>query len=62
LPARKRPEKTEPTPPGEDVVKKLDPKHSDEDFFRDLEKATSDEARKKLGLPSSGRDPESPRK
>jgi hypothetical protein len=53
MPERKRPEKPEPTPPGEDVVEKLDPDHSDEDFFRDLEKATSDEARKKLGLPSA---------
>ena len=50
---KKRPDKTKPTPPGEDVVEKLDRKHSDEDFFRDLEKAASDKARKKLGLPSS---------
>lgn len=49
---RKRPEKTKPTPPGEDVVEKIDPEHSDEDFLRDLRKATTDEARKKLGLPS----------
>jgi hypothetical protein len=53
MPARKRPEKTEPTPPGEDVVEKLDPEHSDEDFLSDLEKASSDKARKKLGLPSA---------
>lgn len=52
VPARKRPEKLKPTPPGEDVVAKLDPNHSDEDFLRDLEKATSDEARKRLDLPS----------
>jgi hypothetical protein len=49
---RKRPEKQEPSPPGEDVVEKLDPDHSDEDFLSDLEKASSDQARKKLGLPS----------
>ncbi|GIK76650.1 MAG: hypothetical protein BroJett022_03400 [Actinomycetes bacterium] len=49
---RKRPEKTKPTPPGEDVVAKLDPEHSDDDFLRDLEKATSDRARRKLNLPS----------
>ncbi len=49
---RKRPEKTKPTPPKEDVVEKLDKEHSNEDFIRDLEKATSNEARKKLGLPS----------
>lgn len=53
MPARKRPEKTKPTPPGEDVVEKLDPDHSDDDFLRDLGKATSDDARKKLGLPSA---------
>jgi hypothetical protein len=52
MPERKRPEKTEPTPPGEDVVEKLDPKHSDDDFLRDLAKATSDKARKLLNLPS----------
>jgi hypothetical protein len=50
---RKRPEKTKPTPPGEDVVEKIDPKHSEADFLTNLEKATSDKARKKLGLPSS---------
>lgn len=50
--AKKRPDKTKPTPPGEDVVAKIDKKHSDEDFFRDLKKATSNQARKKLGLPS----------
>lgn len=53
MPARKRPAKNEPTPPGEDVVEKIDPKHSDEEFLSDLEKATSDAARKKLGLPSA---------
>jgi hypothetical protein len=52
MPARKRPEKQGPTPPGEDVVEKLDPDHTDEDFFNDLEKAAADQARKKLGLPS----------
>jgi hypothetical protein len=52
MPAKKRPDKHEPTPPAEDVVEKLDPDHSDEDFLKDLEKATSDEARKRLGLPS----------
>lgn len=44
--------KDAPTPPGEDVAKKIDPKHSDADFFRDLRKATSDKARKLLDLPS----------
>lgn len=50
-PARKRPEKTEPTPPKRDVEQ--DPKHTEADFLRDLEKATSNRARKKLGLPSA---------
>ncbi len=53
MPAKNRPDKTEPTPPGEDVVEKIDPDHTDEDFLSDLEKATSDEARKRLGLPSA---------
>jgi hypothetical protein len=50
-PARKRPEKDAPTPPKADI--KQDPRHSEGDFLRDLAKATSNQARKKLGLPSS---------
>jgi hypothetical protein len=53
-PARKRPEKTKPTAPERDV--KQDPRHTETDFLRDLGKATSNQARKKLGLPPSGRD------
>ena len=53
-PARKRPEKKAPTPPQRDV--KQDPGHAEADFLRDLGKATSNQARKKLGLPPSGRD------
>jgi hypothetical protein len=49
---RKRPTKDKPTPPGEDVVEKIDKSHTDDDFLADLKKATTDEARKKLGLPS----------
>lgn len=49
-PPRKRPEKTEPTPPKEDV--RQDPKHDEADFLRDLDKVTTNRARKKLGLPS----------
>lgn len=49
-PVRKRPEKTAPTPPGRDV--KPDPGHTEADFLRDLAKATSNQARKRLGLPS----------
>ena len=51
-PAKKPNPSQKPVPPGEDVVEKIDRKHSDADFLRDLEKATSDKARKKLGLPS----------
>jgi hypothetical protein len=51
MPAKKRP-KQKPTPPSKDVVEKIDPMHSDDDFLRDLQKATTDKARKKLGLPS----------
>jgi hypothetical protein len=54
--ARKRPEKTKPKPPPKDVREQQDPAHTDADFLRDLAKATSNKARKKLGLPSSGRD------
>jgi len=49
---KKRPQKTKPTPPSEDVVEKIDPKHSDDDFLADLQKATTNKARKKLDLPS----------
>jgi hypothetical protein len=51
-PARKRPEKRTPTAPQKDVVEKQDPGHTETDFLRDLEKATSNRARKKLGLPA----------
>jgi hypothetical protein len=49
-PSRKRTTKDAPTPPQPDV--KQSPGHTEADFFRDLEKATSNRARKKLGLPS----------
>lgn len=49
-PARKRPEKKSPSPPKDDV--KQDPRHNEVDFLRDLDKATTDKARKRLGLPS----------
>jgi hypothetical protein len=48
---KKRP-KQKPTPPSEDVVEKIDREHDDDDFLRDLEKATTNKARKKLDLPS----------
>jgi hypothetical protein len=49
--AKKQP-KTAPTPPSEEVAALLDPEHTDDDFFRDLAKASSDDARRRLGLPS----------
>ena len=47
-PARKRPEKTTPTPPGADVKLKQDKRHTEADFFRDLEKASTNDAKKRL--------------
>ena len=52
VPERQRPVKEDPTPPGEDVVEKIDPEHTDEDWFEDLAKASSNDARRKLGLPA----------
>lgn len=49
---RLRPVKDAPTPPADDVAAKVDPSHTDEDFFADLAKVTSDDARRRLGLPS----------
>jgi hypothetical protein len=49
---RKRPTKDKPSPPSEDVVEKIDKSHTDDDFLADLKKATTDKARRKLGLPS----------
>lgn len=54
-PARKRPEKQAPELPHEDVRRKQDQSQKEAGFFRDLAKVTSNRARKKLGLPSSGR-------
>lgn len=51
-PARKRPEKATPTQPKRDVAEKQDSAHSESDFLRDLGRATSNQARRKLGLPS----------
>lgn len=37
--ARRLPQKTEPTPPEEDMIPKLDPDHTDEDVLDDLDRA-----------------------
>jgi len=51
-PARKRPDKKAPSPPAADVIEKQDPTHSMGDFMRDLAKATSNQARKRLAGPA----------
>lgn len=48
MPARQRPPKPEPTPPAEDVVAKLDQGHSEEDFLRDLERASTNRSEERL--------------
>ncbi len=48
----RKPSTDEPRKPPEDIREKQDPEHSEGDFFRDLAKASTDQARKKLGLPS----------
>jgi hypothetical protein len=40
-----------PRRPSREVAEEQDPEHTEADFFRDLDKATSNQARKKLGLP-----------
>jgi hypothetical protein len=48
MPERKRPEKLEPTPPPEDVRELQDPDHTEDDFLRDLEKASTNRASERL--------------
>jgi hypothetical protein len=40
MPARKKPKKIKPTPPEKDVVEIQDPRHTEGDFLRDLERAS----------------------
>lgn len=47
-PARKRPDKTTPSPPAGDVIDKQDPRHTEADFLRDLDRATTNDAKRKL--------------
>jgi hypothetical protein len=47
-PARKRPEKQRPSAPAPDVAEKQDVGHTEADFLRDLARATSNKARKRL--------------
>jgi DNA-binding protein YbaB len=48
MPVRKRPTKTEPTPPDEDVRDLQDPEQTEADFLRDLERAATNRAAEKL--------------
>ena len=48
MPARKRPEKMEPTLPEEDVRELQAPEHTETDFLRDLERAATNRAKEKL--------------
>lgn len=60
MPKRLRPEKHSPTPPERDVTERQEPKHSERDFLRDLERATTNRAAEKLER-ASRRDPASPK-
>jgi hypothetical protein len=48
MPARKRPEKTKPTPPERDVTEKQDPTQPEADFLRDLERVATNKAKERL--------------
>jgi hypothetical protein len=48
MPARKRPRKTEPARPEQDVAELQDPKHTEADFLRDLEKASTNPSSERL--------------
>jgi hypothetical protein len=60
MPARKRPEKTKPTPPERDVIEKQDTEQTVDDFLHDLERAATNESAEKLER-ASRRDPASPK-
>jgi hypothetical protein len=51
MPARKRPQKNEPVPPKQDVREKQDAAHTEGDFLRDLDKASTDRAKERLKKP-----------
>ncbi len=44
MPARKRPEKQEPTPPEADVAELQEPDQTEGDFLRDLDRASTNRA------------------
>ncbi len=59
MPARKRPVKTKPTPPEQDV-RNVQKKLSEADFLRDLDRASTNRSEQKLAA-ASRRDPASPK-
>jgi hypothetical protein len=62
MPARKRSEKTEPTPPEPDVRKLQDPEQTVGDFLGDLKRASTNKAKQLLDDDGrSGRDRGSPK-
>ena len=48
MPARERPQKLEPTPPEKDVRELQEDDHSEADFLRDLDRATTNRADERL--------------
>ncbi len=48
MPARQRPVKQAPTPPSEEVAALQDPTHTEDDFLRDLEKASTNRSKELL--------------
>jgi hypothetical protein len=59
MPVRKRPVKTGPTRPEQDV-RRLQKKQNEPDFLRDLDRASTNRSAEKLGT-ASRRDPASPK-
>jgi hypothetical protein len=48
MPARKRPEKSAPTPPEKDVREMQDADQTVADFLRDLDRATTDKSKERV--------------
>ena len=55
MPERKRPTKKNLEPPSEDVREKQNPDQTEADFLRDLDRASTDDAKKRLADPSERR-------
>jgi hypothetical protein len=52
MPERKRPPKLKPTPPPADVREIQDPEHTESDFLRDLDRASSNRSKELLDDPA----------